>query len=280
MAARAPVRELPAPPPGASVLERIGAATLRARAAPLQLLAFIGELTIAAGRLLTGRAHTRGQDFLLQLQTCGVNALPIVSLVAFLLGLILAFVGAIELRRFGAEVYIANLVGVAMVREMGAIMSAIVVAGRTGAAFAAEIGTMRVTQEIDALTTVGIPPVEFLVLPRVIALAVMLPILTVYANVLGILGGAAVGVGMLGIQPALYQHQTVLAVTATHLYGGLAKAFVYGILVGGAGCFQGLRAGPSAAAVGQATTSAVVNGIVLIIGACGAFAVLFYMLGI
>jgi len=280
MAARAPVRSIPGPPPPASVLERIGTAALEARNVPIQVLAFIGDLTLSFGRLILGRAHTRWQDFYLQLQACGADALPIVSLVSFLVGLILAFVGAIELRRFGTEIYIADLVGVAMVREMGAVMSAIVVAGRTGAAFAAEIGTMRVTQEIDALTTVGIPPVEFLVLPRVTALAVMLPLLTVYANLMGILGGAAVGLGMLGIQPALYYRQTVLAVTFTHLWGGLAKAFVYGALVGGAGCLQGLRAGSSAAAVGQAATSAVVNGIVLIITACGAFAVMFYMLGI
>jgi phospholipid/cholesterol/gamma-HCH transport system permease protein len=280
MTARAPIRPTPGPPPRKTILEWIGYAALDAHEFPLQVLGFIGDVTTAFGRLIAGRAHMRRQDFFLAVQMCGANALPIVGLVAFLVGLILAFVGAVELQRFGTEIYVANLVGVAMVREMGAMMSAIVVAGRTGAAFAAEIGTMRVTQEVDALTTVGISPIEFLVLPRILALSLMLPLLTLYADILGILGGAAVGLGMLGIQPALYVKQTVIAVTFTHLWGGLAKAFVYGALVAGAGCLQGLRTGSSAAAVGHATTSAVVTSIVLIISACGLFAVVFYILGI
>lgn len=280
MMARVPIRPTPGPPPRKTILEWIGYAALDAHEFPLQVLGFIGDVATALWRLVVGRAHMRKEDFFLALQVCGANALPIVGLVAFLVGLILAFVGAVELQRFGSEIYVANLVGVAMVREMGAMMSAIVVAGRTGAAFAAEIGTMRVTQEVDALTTVGISPIEFLVLPRVLALSLMMPLLTLYADILGILGGAAVGLGMLGIQPALYLKQTVLAVTFTHLWGGVAKGFVYGALVAGAGCLQGLRTGASAAAVGHATTSAVVTSIVLIISACGTFAVVFYILGI
>jgi phospholipid/cholesterol/gamma-HCH transport system permease protein len=280
MMSRPPIRPTPGPPPRKNILEWIGYAALDAHEFPLQVLGFIGDVAIAFWRLLLGQAHMRKRDFLLAVQVCGASALPIVGLVAFLVGLILAFVGAVELKRFGSEIYVANLVGVAMVREMGAMMTAIVVAGRTGAAFAAEIGTMRVTQEVDALTTVGISPIEFLVLPRILALSIMMPLLTLYADVLGILGGAAVGLGMLHIQPALYLRQTVLAVTFTHLWGGLAKAFVYGALVAGAGCLQGLRTGSSAAAVGHATTSAVVTSIVLIISACGTFAVIFYIIGI
>ena len=225
------------------------------------------------------RGHARRQDFFVQIQIAGSQALPIVGLVCFLVGLILAFVAAIELRRFGAEIYVANLVGVAMVRELGAVMAAIVVAGRTGAAFAAEIGTMRVTQELDALSVVGIPPMEILVAPRVVALALMLPLLTIYADAVGILGGGVVAVGMLHIRASLYYRETIAALTLGHFGGGLLKAFVYGVLVGGAGCLAGLRAGTSAAAVGRATTSAVVNSIVLVIGACGVFALVFYVLG-
>jgi phospholipid/cholesterol/gamma-HCH transport system permease protein len=216
---------------------------------------------------------------ILQIKVCGAQSLGIVTLVGFLVGLILAFVGAVELRVFGAEIYVANLVGVAMVRELGALMAAFVVAGRTGAAFAAELGTMRVSQELDALATLGIPPMELLVVPRVVALTLMLPLLTIYADFVGLLGGALVGVGTLGLSPALYLQQTAKAVTTVHLWGGLGKAAAYGLLIALGGCLHGLRSGSSAAAVGQAATRAVVTGIVLVIAACGAFAVIFFEMG-
>src|SRR5262249_52337720 len=157
---------------------------------------------------------------------------------------------------------------------------AFVVAGRTGAAFAAELGSMRVSQELDALSTLGIPPTELLVAPRVLALTLMLPFLTVYADVVGLIGGGIVGVGMLGVTPELYVTQTLKAVAAMHFWGGLSKATVYGFLIAAAGCRQGLRAGSSAAAVGQAATRAVVTGMVLVIAACGVFAVVFFELGL
>lgn len=243
-------------------------------------LAFVGEAALALGRTLLGRARFRRRDLVELIQFSGAQALGIVSIVSFLVGLVLAFVGAVELQTFGATIYLADLVGIAMVRELGALMSAIVVAGRTGAAFAAELGTMQNTEEIDAFATLGISPMEFLVIPRVVSLTLMLPLLCLYADLVGVLGGALVATSMLGLEPRVYYTETVNALTPTHLLGGVFKATVYGTLVAGAGCFEGLRSGRSAAGVGHAATAAVVDGIVLVIGACGLFAVLFYVLGI
>lgn len=263
-----------------SWIVRIGQQTLAARDAATEMLGFLGEMTIAVGRLFAGRARVRWSDLLLQVQLAGADALPIVTLISFLVGSIFAFVGAVQLEQFGAQIYVADLVGIAMVREMGAVMTGIVLAGRTGAAYAAQLGTMRVTQEIDALTTMGISPLEFLVLPRMIALSLMMPLLCLYSDFLGILGGAAVGIGMLDLPPIQYFRETGHAVTLTQLAGGIFKASVYGVLVAFAGCLRGLQSGKSASAVGDAATSAVVTGIVLIIVACGIFAVVFYVLGI
>jgi phospholipid/cholesterol/gamma-HCH transport system permease protein len=203
-----------------------------------------------------------------------------VGLISFLVGVILAFVSAVQLKQFGAQIYVANLVGVAMTREMGALMSAILMAGRTGAAFAAELGTMKVTQELDAFTTAGFAIPEFLVLPRVMALVLMMPLLCLYADLLGILGGAAIGVGVLDLSWTMYIGQTIHAIRLGDTIGGLFKSAVYGGLIAGAGCLRGLQAGSSATAVGKAATSAVVTSLVAIIVACGVFAVLFYVLGI
>jgi phospholipid/cholesterol/gamma-HCH transport system permease protein len=263
-----------------SLLWRVGEAAQGAAREGGELLGFVGEVTLALGRLLRGRARYRRVDFLLVVQQSGVGALAIVSLISFLVGLILAFVGAVQLERFGAAIYVADLVGIAMVREMGAMMTGIVMAGRTGAAFAAQLGTMRVTQEIDALDTLGISPIEFLVLPRLLGLCLMMPLLCLYADLLGIAGGAVVGTGLLHLSVATYWQETVGAVHLTNVGIGVVKAFVYGILVAISGCLRGLAAGSSSAAVGQAVTSAVVTGIVYIIGSCGLFAVLFYFLGI
>jgi phospholipid/cholesterol/gamma-HCH transport system permease protein len=213
-------------------------------------------------------------------QQSGIEALPIVTLVTFLLGLILAFVGAIQLQTFGATIYVADLVGVAMVRDMGALITGIIMAGRSGAAFAAQLGSMKVTQEIDALETMAIPTMDFLVLPRVIALFLMMPLLTLYGDAMGILGGGFVGVTMLGLSPISYLLQTADAVSLTHAIGGVIKGTVYGVLIAIAGCLQGVQSGKSSSAVGDAATKAVVTGIVSIITACGLFAFLFYALGI
>lgn len=268
------------PPARPGLLARIGLRTIGHEVRLVAMLAAIGELARAFVNLLGGHAHVRRRDVWIQMQAAGVSALGIVGLVAGLVGLIIAFIGAVQLQLFGATIYVASLVGIAMVRDLGALMAAIVVAGRTGAAYAAELGTMRSTQELDALATLGISPYELLVLPRVLAVTLMLPVLCVYADLLGVIGGAFVSVVAMGIPPRLYYDQTIHAVTLTHLFGGIIKAATYGLLIGMAGCFIGLRAGRSAAGVGRAATSAVVMGIVLVIVACGIYAVLFYRLGL
>ena len=261
-------------------LGRVGLLALQTWDGTIEMLEFVGQITLALGRLVRGKARFRGRDFWLLVQQTGADALPIVTLISFLCGTIFAFVGAVQLQRFGATIYVADLVGIAIVREMGAVMTGIVLAGRTGAAFAAQLGTMKVTQEIDALTTMGISTLDFLVLPRLLALSLMMPLLCLYADALGVLGGSLIGVGMLHIPPQTYFKQTFRAVVLSDLAGGVAKAAVYGVLVAVSGCLRGLQCGNSAAAVGEAATSAVVTGIVLIICACGAFAVSFWILGI
>jgi len=264
----------------ASWLARVGTAVLNARGPMLDVLGFVGQATTAFAKLFRGRARFRRSDLMLLIQQAGADALGITTLISFLVGTILAFVGAVQLQQFGAAIYVADLVGIAMVREMGAMMTAIVIAGRTGAAYAAQLGTMKVNQEVDALTTMGISPLEFLVLPRMIALCLMMPLLCLYADFLGILGGATVGVGMLRLAPLVYYNQTAGAVHIGDLVGGVFKAGVYGVLIAIAGCMRGMQCGTSASAVGEAATSAVVTGIVAIITACGLFAVIFYVLGI
>lgn len=263
-----------------SLLERIGKATLSSTDEIREMLRFLGEATLATLRLFIGKARYRKSDLFVLIQQAGAEAMGIVTLISFLVGLILAFVGAVQLQQFGATIYVADLVGIAMVREMGAMMTGIVMAGRTGASYAAQLGSMKVTQEIDALTTMGISPLEFLVLPRMVALFVMMPLLCLYADFVGILGGAAVGVGMLDLSPATYYQQTAAAVSLGDLAGGIFKASIYGVLIAISGCLRGMQSGNSSSAVGDATTSAVVTSIVAIIVACGIFAVLFYILGI
>ena len=244
------------------------------------LVAFLGESTIALGRFFAGKAKFRRSDLWLTIQQCGVDALPIVTLISFLVGLILAFVGAVQLAMFGAQIFIANLVGIAMAREMAAIMTGIIMAGRTGAAFAAQIGTMQVNEEVDALITMGVSPMEFLVLPRMLALIVMMPLLCLYANVVGILGGFVVGTGMFDISFTQYMEQTRLALNLTHFGIGIFKSVIFGVLVAIAGCLQGMECGRSASAVGDAATSAVVTSIVLIVVTDGILAVITNIIGI
>ncbi|MCU0572656.1 MAG: ABC transporter permease [Syntrophobacteraceae bacterium] len=249
----------------AGFLSTVGVRAVAFWGSCLEVLAFIGEATVAMGRFLTGRARFQRSDFLTLLQQCGAQTLPIVSLISLLVGLILAFVGAVQLRMFGAQIYVASLVGIAMVRVMGAIMTGVIVAGRTGAAFAAELGTMQVNEEIDALKSLGIPPMEFLVLPRMLALMVMMPLLCLYADLMGILGGLIVGVFMLDLNVLEYFAKTRESVTLVFLWIGLFHGVVFGILIALSGCLRGMQCGRSASAVGQATTSAVVTSIVSII---------------
>jgi phospholipid/cholesterol/gamma-HCH transport system permease protein len=262
------------------LLTRIGMATVQAGAGIRTTATFIGELTLSFGRMLRGKGVYRKQDLLLMLQRAGMEALSISALVAFLLGLILAFIGAIQLQKFGATIFVADLVGIGMVRDMGALMTAIVMAGRSGAAYAAEIGSMKATQEVDALETTGVSPMDFLVLPRVIAITAMMPLLTVFADVVGVFGGLFVSWAMLDIGPSMFLQQATRAVTMGHFFGGLVKGTAYGLLVGIAGCMRGLQAGSSSLAVGAAATSAVVTGIIWVIAACGLFQLLQYVLGI
>ena len=261
-------------------LESIGAKSLRVIGRSRELLAFVGELVLSFGRLVRGKATYLRSDLVQYIQEAGAEALPIVSLISFLIGMIFAFVGVMQLENFGAGIYTANLVAVAMVREMAPIMTAIIMAGRTGAAYAAQIGTMKVNEEVDALTTLGMDPIDFLVTPRVIALIVMLPMLTLYGSLMGILGGAFVGLAMLDVSLPQYVSQTVESVGLNSLLGGLFKSVVYGSLVAIAGCQQGLACGNSAMAVGESTTRAVVMGIVLIVVSASILTVIYINLGI
>jgi phospholipid/cholesterol/gamma-HCH transport system permease protein len=261
-------------------LSRVGEETVDFFRSSIEIVEFIGEVFIAFSRFVAGKARFRGSDLARILQECGIEALPIVSLISLLVGLILAFVGAVQLVLFGAQIYVADLVGIAMVRVMGAVMTGIIMAGRTGAAFAAQLGTMEVNEEIDAFKTMGISPMEFLVLPRIIGLTLMMPLLCAYANLMGILGGVIVGVGMLDLSAVEYYHQTKAAVSLSNLWIGLFQSMVFGLLVATAGCLRGMQCGRSASAVGDAATSAVVTGIVSIIVATAVITVVCNVLGI
>jgi phospholipid/cholesterol/gamma-HCH transport system permease protein len=213
------------------------------------------------------------------MQRAGAMAMPITGLIAFLVGVILAYSGAVILRQFGGDIWVADLVGVTMTREMAAMMTAIVLAGRTGASFAAEIGNMRANEEVDALVTLGIRPIDFLVVPRIVALGLMMPLLALYANALGVVGGMAIAWGLLDIPPPAFWVEMLSIVDASDLMTGMIKATTFGAIIGMAGCLRGLQAERSAAGVGEATTSAVVTAILLIIVSDAVFAVLFNILG-
>jgi phospholipid/cholesterol/gamma-HCH transport system permease protein len=246
----------------------------------MEVARFVGECTLGTMRLVKRPGRFRWRDCLSEMQECGAMALPIVSLTSFLVGLTLAYTGALILRQFGGDIWVADLIGLSMVREMGAIMTAVVLAGRTGAAFAAELGNMKMGEEIDALETLGIRPVDFLVIPRMLALAVMMPLLALYANCLGILGGMTVAASILSIPPSAYWVETQASIGLTDVKAGLIKACAFGLIVGMTGCLRGLQAERSAAGVGRAATSAVVTAILLIIMADAVFAVAFNILHI
>ncbi len=260
--------------------EQVGTAVLDIWEDLRALLTFTGELVYSVGRFLRGRATYLRSDLFQYAQEAGAEALPIVTLISILIGMIFAFVGVMQLESFGAGIYTANLVAIAMVREMAPIMTAIIMAGRTGASYAAQIGTMKVNEEVDALTTLGMNPIDFLVTPRMIALVLMMPLLTMYASLVGIFGGTIVGIVMLDVPVMQYLHQTVDAVGLNSLFGGLFKSLVYGALVALAGCQQGMACGNSAMAVGQATTKAVVLGIVLIVVSAAVLTIIYINLDI
>jgi phospholipid/cholesterol/gamma-HCH transport system permease protein len=263
-----------------SFIEELGQEAISYAQGLDDFLRFLGEVAISFAKMCMGKARFRRVDLMVIIQDCGSSAFGIVTMVTFLVGVILAFMGAVQLQQFGATIFVADLVGIAMSRDMGAMMTAIIMAGRTGAAFAAQLGSMKVTQEIDALTTMGISPMEFLVLPRVLALFLMIPLLCVYADCLGVAGGAFVSATMLHIPLGTYLRETKAAVTLADIFGGVFKAAVYGIIIGVAGCLRGFQCGDSSSAVGDAATEAVVTGIVYVIVACGIFAFIFNVLGI
>jgi phospholipid/cholesterol/gamma-HCH transport system permease protein len=263
-----------------SLLVHLGTWALAAAAGARVTAAFVGEATLSFGRFARGQANFRGRDLALVIQECGAQALGIVTLINFLVGLIIAFVGAVQLQKFGAGIYVADLVAIATVRELGCIMTGIIMAGRTGSGFAAQLGTMNVNQEIEALSTLGVSSMDFLVLPRMLALSLMMPLLCCYADLIGILGGATVAINMIGQSPTQYWVETRGAIGLVDVGLGIGKSVIFGVLVALAGCLRGMTSGRDAAAVGEAATSAVVLGIVWIIVTDGIFAVLTNILGI
>ena len=266
----------PADPPGR--VTRLGARTAEWWIDKRKALTFFGEVLLSVGRLFRGKSDMRGSDLLWQIEQTGPRSLPIIALVSFLVGLIVAYMGAAQLQRFGAQTYIADLVTVGVVREVAALLVGIVLAGRVGAAFAAQIGSMRANEEVDALATMGVNPVDFLVLPRVLALLIVGPMLTAFGALVGMAVGWLVAVGIYGVTPLEYVYSSVEALTLPHVLVGLIKGTVYSILVALAGCLQGLSAGRSAQAVGDATTASVVQAIVWIVVAASALTVVFQRL--
>lgn len=261
-------------------LAALGRGVLARLAVLREVSTLLGEVILAFGRLLRGKARFDRADAWAVAQASGAGALGVVSLVNLLVGAILAFVGAVQLLKFGAGQFVADLVSIATVREMAAVITAVVLSGRTGAAFAARIATMQGNEEVDALKTLGVSPVEFLVLPRVLALTLMTPLLYAYACAVGLLGGWAVSAGMLDLSSHLYWSRSADALAGTHFVLGAGKSLAFGFLVAFAGCFHGLRAGRNAAAVGEATTRAVVSGIVGVIVIDAVFALCAYALDV
>ena len=272
-----------APPPpkpkAPSLPEELGRSTLSMIADLRRQVAFVGELLCALGRALLHPREVRWSDAIRTAAAAGVNALPIISLMGFLIGLILAFQSAAQLKVVGAEVFVADLVAVSVVRELGPLMTAILIAGRSGSAIAAELGTMKVNEEIDALETMGLAPVRFLVVPRVLAGVLVTPILTLYFDLLALVGGALV-VGSFGYPLVTYAHHVQNALTVTMFVSGIAKTFVFGLIIAAIGCQRGLETGTGAVAVGLSTTRSVVAGILLTILVDGVFAATYYAVGI
>jgi len=246
----------------------------------LLLTTYLGEVVSVLCWVVTHPLKVRWRESLRHMQACGVNAFPVVALVCFLLGLILSYQTAARFESYGAQIYMADMLGISITRELGPLMTAIVLTARSASAFAAEIGTMKVNEEVDALTTMGIDPVRFLVTPRIIAAVIMTPILTIFANVMALIGGLPIWLGDLHLSLDLYQAQLQSALSTGDVLGGIVKASVFGLLVASVGCIRGLQTRGGALAVGTSTTSAVVSGIVLISVVDMIFARVYYSLGI
>lgn len=263
-----------------SFLEKSGEKFLQIIESLRSGLEFLGDIAVSFGRLITGKSYFRWDDFMSIVQRCGVDTLLLVSLISLLVGMILAFVGSIQLKVFGAQIYISDMVGIAMVRVLSAVMTGIIVSGRIGASFAAELGMMQANEEIDALKTLGVSPVEFLVIPRILALVIMMPILTIYADLMGILGGFIISAGMLNLNPVEYLNHTQQAVKLSYVWVGLIHSIVFGVIVAVAGCLRGIECERNAAGVGIATTSAVVTGITGIVIATAIITFICQFLGV
>jgi phospholipid/cholesterol/gamma-HCH transport system permease protein len=279
-----PRRASPPPPKRGSsfvgLLEEIGRGAGDVGSTAKELVAFLGQTVVTLARALLRPRRLRGTSLIYHLEKVGLDALPIVGLLAFLIGVVLAYQGADQLARFGAEIFTVNLVGVAVLREMGVLITAIVVAGRSGSAFTAQIGTMKVNQEVDAMTTIGLDPVEVLVLPRVLALTIALPLLTFYANLMGLLGGAIMASVVLDIGLLTFVQQLREAVTLTTFWVGLIKAPVFAFVIALIGCYEGLKVSSNAESVGLRTTRSVVEAIFLVIVLDALFSIFYSVIGV
>ena len=256
------------------VITRLGEASLRHAADIKYLISFVGSVCLSLFHVFLHPKSLRTDDTFLFMQKTGVDALPIVGLISFLLGLIMAFMSSVQLQQFGANIYVASLVALAMARELGPIMTAIIVAGRSGSAFASEIGTMKISEEVDALFTMGFDPTRFLVVPKIIASVIVVPFLTLFSDIFAILGGLLVGVFMLDLTANAYMTQTIKTLEIFDVFWGFMKSAVFAFLIAWIGCLRGFQVRGGAASVGEATTSAVVSSIFLVILTDSIFAII------
>lgn len=264
----------------AGAIERLGRSGVEELNKNIGLLAFIGETTVTAVPQLLWPVRIRWKMVMRELGEAGYKALPIVGLLTFLVGVVIAYQGGVQLRQYGANIFIADLVGLSVIRELSPLIAAIIVAGRTGSAYTAQIGTMQVTEEIDALRTMAVTPIELLVIPKLLALILVLPLLTVYADIMGILGGMVMSSAMLGVSMATFLDRLVEAVTLQSYLIGVGKAPVFAVIVAIVGCFQGFQVSGSAESVGRHTTMSVVQAIFWVIIIDAIFSVAFSRLGI
>jgi len=280
LALKEPEKNASPPKVHETFFDRIGQRTLQFGGALSFALDFLGDIAVSFERLITGKAFFRWDDFMLLVRRCGVDTLLLVSLISLLVGMILAFVASIQLKMFGAQIYIADIVGIAMLRVLSAVMTGIIVSGRIGASFAAELGMMQSNEEIDALRTLGVSPVEVLVIPRVLALVLMMPILTIYADFMAVLGGFIISIWMFHLNGLEYLNHTQHAVHLSYVWIGLVHSFVFGVIIAVAGCLRGVQCKRNAAGVGEAATSAVVTSITGIVIATAIITFICQILGV
>lgn len=271
---------VPPPPAAPGYFHRVGEATAQVSADSRRYLSFVGEIAVTALAVLRRPSRLRWVPMLAVFQSAGWSALPILGLLSFLIGIVLAYQAGVQLRDFGANIFIADLIGISVLREFGPLLAAIIVAGRTGSAFTAEIGTMKVTDELDALRTMGVSPLEMLALPKILAMLVVLPLLTVFADLFGILGGMVMAQQMLGVGYNDFLARMLVAVELSDYLTGIGKAPVFALLIASVGCYQGFQVGTSAESVGRHVTRSVVHSLFLILMADATFSVVFNVLGV